>query len=256
MNANTKLRRQSLAGGAPPAVLLVGGMGTRLQSVLASAPKPLAPIGDVPFLELLVSQLRSQNISRLVMCTGYLANQIEEKFGDGKKWNVSIEFSKETQPLGTAGALKFAERYLSDVSDFVVMNGDSFIQMDFDDLIRFHREHDGILSMAVRKVSNSARYGTVQIDESNRVTSFEEKTGVSFPGLINAGVYVCDRAIFDRIPEGPLSLERDVFPRLLSDGIFVVEQEGMFIDIGTPEDYAKAQTLCRTLLQSVHSDQQ
>ena len=101
-----------------PAVLLVGGLGTRLQAVLPSTPKPLARIGDTPFLQLLVRQLRAQGIRRLVMCTGHLAAQVEEEFGDGRQWDVAIDYSKESRPLGTAGAVKFAERFLSEASEF------------------------------------------------------------------------------------------------------------------------------------------
>lgn len=231
-------------------MLLVGGMGTRLQSVLPFTPKPLAPLGDAPFLELLVTQLGGQGIRRLVMCTGYLANQIEQRFGNGRKWDLTIEYSKETQPLGTAGAIKLAERYLEGDSDFVVMNGDSFLEMDLRQLIRFHQEHNGVASLAIHRVPNAARYGTVRIDESNRITAFDEKTGLEEPGLISAGVYVFQRAVLERIPNGPASLERDVFPRLLKEGMFAARQDGMFIDIGTPEDYERAQTLCSGLQQA------
>ena len=233
-----------------PAVLLVGGIGTRLQSVLPDTPKPLAPVGDAPFLQLLVRQLRSQGIRRLVMCTGHLADQVEKEFGDGHKWDVAIDYSKESRPLGTAGAVKFAEGYLTEASDFLVMNGDSFLELDFRELIRFHREHGGLVSMAVRRVPDAARYGTVQLDAHNRVVGFREKMGASVPGIINGGVYVFKRSILQHIPEGPASLEKDVFPRLLEHGVYALEQQGMFIDIGTPEDYARAQTLCHSLYQA------
>jgi D-glycero-alpha-D-manno-heptose 1-phosphate guanylyltransferase len=111
------------------AVLLVGGLGTRLRSVIDSKPKVLAPIGDSSFLELLVRQLRSQGIRHLVMCTGYLADQIESRFGDGTRWNVSIEYSKEEIPLGTAGALKLARRYVESIPEILVLNGDSFLEI-------------------------------------------------------------------------------------------------------------------------------
>src|SRR5271154_3246957 len=109
------------------AVLLVGGLGTRLRTVVPSGPKPLAPVGDRPFLELLIQQLAGQGIRNLILCTGYLADQIEREFGDGKSLGVAIEYSKEPHALGTGGALKFAERFLQGVSDFLVMNGDSFL---------------------------------------------------------------------------------------------------------------------------------
>ncbi len=233
-----------------PAVLLVGGLGTRLQSMLPSTPKPLARVGDMPFLELLVLQLRCQGIRRIVMCTGHLAGQIEEEFGDGHKWGVAIEYSQESRPLGTAGAVKFAERHLQHVSEFLVMNGDSFLELDFRDFIRFHREHGGLISMAVRGVPDAARFGTVQMDKRDRVIGFIEKTGAQAPGIINGGVYLFNRAILDDIPQGPASFEKDLFPRLLERGVYALEQRGMFIDIGTPEDYARAQALSRSLYQA------
>jgi mannose-1-phosphate guanylyltransferase len=236
-----------------PAVLLVGGMGTRLQPILPSTPKSLAPIGNMSFLQLLVLQLRSQGIRQLVMCTGHFADQIEEAFDDGHKWDVRIDYSKESHPLGTAGAVKFAERYLPQVSDFVVMNGDSFLELDFHEFIRFHREHGGLISMAVRRVLDAARYGTVRMNESNQITAFDEKRGLEEPGLISGGVYVFKRAVLKHIPDGPASLEKDVFPQLLKEGMFAVQQDGMFIDIGTPEDYARAQTLCRSLQQAANA---
>ncbi|MFZ0761691.1 MAG: nucleotidyltransferase family protein [Candidatus Sulfotelmatobacter sp.] len=226
------------------AVLLVGGMGTRLRSVLPATPKVLASIGSKSFLDLLVRQLRNQGIGRVVMCTGYLTEQIEDEFGDGRAWDVAIEYSREPYALGTAGALKLAERYLRDDPDFLVMNGDSFLEVDFHELIRLHRRHGGLVSIAVREAENAARYGTVRMEASGRVTGFEEKTGNDSPGRINAGVYVFSRGVLELIPEGPASLEKDVFPRLLDDGVYALEQQGMFIDIGTPEDYARAQRLC------------
>ena len=233
-----------------PAILLVGGMGTRLQSILPSTPKPLAQVGNMPFLELLVLQLRSQGIRHMVMCTGHLAGKIEEEVGDGHKWNVAIEYSKESRPLGTAGAVKFAERHLQQVSDFLVMNGDSFLELDFRQFIRFHREHRGMASMAVRRVPDAARYGTVEVDAQNRVIGFREKIGAEVPGVVNGGVYVFNRAVLRHIPEGPASLEKEVFPRLLEHGMYAFEQHGMFIDIGTPKDYARAQALCASLYRA------
>jgi D-glycero-alpha-D-manno-heptose 1-phosphate guanylyltransferase len=233
-----------------PALLLVGGLGTRLQSVLPSTAKPLAPVGKAPFLQLLVLQLRSQGIRHLIMCSGHLAAQVQAEFGDGHDLGVKIDHSKESRPLGTAGAVRFAEGYLSDVSDFLVMNGDSFLELDFHQFLSFHREHGGIMSMAVRRVANAARYGTVQSDTKNRVTGFVEKSENHGPGLVNGGVYIFKRAVLQHIPDGPASLEKDIFPNLLQSGVYALEQNGMFIDIGTPEDYARAQTLCQDLYEA------
>jgi D-glycero-alpha-D-manno-heptose 1-phosphate guanylyltransferase len=230
-----------------PAVLLVGGMGTRLRSVVPSAPKPLASLGTKSFLELLVQQLRHHGIRRLVMCSGYFADQIEKEFGDGSAWGLTIEYSREEKPLGTAGALKLAQHHLEEIPDFLVMNGDSFLETNFGQLLRFHRERRALATMAVVAVQNAGRYGTVQVEASSRVTGFTEKTGADGPGLINAGLYVFGSAIFEHIPDGPVSLERYVFPRVLDRGVYALEQSGMFIDIGTPQDYASAQVLCDQL---------
>ena len=222
-------------------------MGMRLRSVLPNTPKPLAPVGNESFLRLLVQQLQSQSISRLVMCTGYLADRIESEFGDGHQWGVAIEYSKELDPRGTAGAVKLAQQHLSAVPDFLVLNGDSFLELDFCDLIDFHRKHRGLATIAVCRVQNAMRYGTVRVNTDDRVIGFQEKTGIQAPGLINGGVYVFSSSILEYIPEGPASLENEIFPRLLGRGVYALEQHGMFIDIGTPEDYGRAQELCDSL---------
>jgi NDP-sugar pyrophosphorylase family protein len=244
------------ANGEPPmddfgkdmkAVLLVGGLGKRLRSVVSSTPKPLASVGDRPFLELIVQQLRYQGIRHLVLCTGYHAHEIEKELGDGSAWGVTIEYSKEPRLMGTAGAVKFAEPLLRDVSDFLVMNGDSFMETDFRELIQFHRKSGGVASMAVIRMKNEMRYGAVQVNAGGRVIGFAEKIGGDPTGFVNAGIYVFNHAILERIPEGPVSLERDVFPKLLDCGVYASEQYGLFIDIGTPEDYGRAQGLCKRL---------
>jgi D-glycero-alpha-D-manno-heptose 1-phosphate guanylyltransferase len=238
------------------AVLLVGGLGTRLRSVVPSAPKPLAAVGGQSFLELLVRQLRNQGITNLVMCTGYLGEQVQSEFGDGRSWGVAIEYSQEMAPLGTAGAVKLAQAYLQDVPEFLVMNGDSFLEIDFDQLTRFHRGRGGLASMAVLQVDNAARYGTVKMEAQGRVIGFSEKTGCEDSGVVNGGVYVFNRAVLESIPEGPASLERDVFPRILHRGVYALKQLGMFIDIGTPEDYARAQQLHGRLYESACQKQE
>jgi D-glycero-alpha-D-manno-heptose 1-phosphate guanylyltransferase len=203
----------------------------------------MASVGDRPFLELLIRQLRYQGIRHLVLCTGYLAHEVEKQLGDGRAWDVTIEYSKEPCPMGTAGALKFAEPLLRGVSEFLVMNGDSFMEIDFQELIRFHRISGGIATMAVRQMKNEMRYGTVHVNAGGRVNGFAEKAGGDARGLVNVGIYVLNRGIFEHIPEGPASLERGVFPKVLNRGVYASKQDGVFIDIGIPEDYARAQKL-------------
>jgi len=252
-NADSVIRTENSSEDIP-VLLLVGGLGTRLRSVLSDKPKPLAPIGNISFLELLVMQISSQGLHRLVMCTGFEAGQIQQEFGDGRKWNITIDYSEESRPLGTAGAIKLAERFVSQAPYFVVMNGDSFLELDLRRLIRFHGEHGGSASIAVRRVPDAGRYGTVDVDEQNRVFRFSEKMEIPKSGVINGGVYVFNRDIFRSIPNGPSSLEKDIFPALLNQGVFALEQDGIFIDIGTPEDYARAQALYLRLSQAALSD--
>jgi D-glycero-alpha-D-manno-heptose 1-phosphate guanylyltransferase len=232
------------------AVLLVGGLGTRLRSVVPSLPKTLATVAGRPFLELLMRQLRSQNIRELILCTGYLADQIEEMFQDGTEFGVTIEYSREVVPMGTAGAIKLAQCYLRTEAEFLVLNGDSFLEVDFNELLVFHRNHGSLATMAVVPTENASRYGTVQVEATGRVSGFAEKTGQNAPGVINAGVYIFDSAVLAQISEVSSSLEQDVIPRLLEQGIYAVEQRGIFIDIGIPEDYARAREMSDRLVNA------
>jgi NDP-sugar pyrophosphorylase family protein len=230
-----------------PALILVGGLGTRLRSAVPTGPKSLAKVGQAPFLDLLVRQLRHQGVRRIIMCTGYLADYIEREFGDGRDWDVSIEYSREFAPQGTGGAIRLAKTLVEDAAEFFAMNGDSFLEVDFRQLLDFHRQHDGVATLAARRVEDASRYGSLRVGSSGRVRAFEEKSSNARPGLINGGVYMFDCSVLQEFPEGPASLERDVFPRLLNRGLYCVEQHGMFIDIGTPEDYERAQQICEQL---------
>lgn len=230
-----------------PAVLLVGGMGTRLRSVVPNRPKPLATVGDNSFLELLIRQLRGYGIRRIVMCTGYLGDQIEVEFKDGLAWDVAIEYSREASPMGTGGAIKLAEEHLQEASDFIVMNGDSFLEADLARLIQFHRERGAIATVAAVRVDNAGRYGTIKVESDGRVVGFIEKSGCELPGLINGGVYVLRRSALKYFPKGAASLEKEIFPLLVGQGLYALEQKGIFIDIGTPDDYRAAQKLCDRL---------
>jgi NDP-sugar pyrophosphorylase family protein len=235
------------------AVLLVGGLGTRLRSAVPNLPKALASVGGRPFLELIIKQLTTQGVHQLILCTGHLADQIEANLGDGRELGVSVEYSKETVPLGTAGAIKLAQSYLQGESDFLVLNGDSFVEIDLCKFITLHREQRVPATMAVVNVANANRYGTVRINPTNRITGFIEKNGQNLPGIINAGIYLFDSSILSKIPDGPSSLERDIFPSLLMSGVLAVEQAGMFIDIGVPEDYSRANAMSRRLAAAASS---
>jgi len=223
------------------ALLLVGGTGKRLRRIINNVPKPMAPVGGVPFLEFLVLQLRSQGFEHLLMCTSYLSHLIEQHFGDGSRWQVNIEYSQEPLPLGTAGALKFASSRLASDQDFIVLNGDSFLGFDFRLLVQFHRERSAAATLALLEVPDTCRYGTVEIDSDGALLRFREKNSDSAPGLINGGVYVLNRRVLDLIAEGEVSLEKDTFPALVGHGLYGLLQQAPFVDIGVPEDYEKAQ---------------
>jgi NDP-sugar pyrophosphorylase family protein len=204
-------------------------------------------VGHFSFLDLVVRQLRYQGIRRLVMCTGYLGEQIERAFGNGSHLGLDITYSSETSPMGTAGAVLLARDHLGSASTFLVMNGDSFIQVDFSRLLDFHRGHGGIASVVVRFVADPSRYGTVHADSNSKIDRFLEKAGSAAPGLVNAGVYVFHTAVFSLIQKCPSSLEHDIFPTLLDRGVFAYPENGLFVDIGTPEDYARAQDIFQQL---------
>ena len=243
--------RTSRSGGQPllslRAVLLVGGLGTRLRPVVPTQPKPLADVGTRPFLELLLCQLRGQGIRHVLLCTGYCGAEIAHRLQDGARWDLVLEYSQEPYALGTAGAVKLAQPRLQEASEFLVMNGDSFMEVDFGELVRFHYSRGALVSMVVVRQQAATRYGRVAVDDRGRVTAFVEKHASDQAGLVNAGVYVFDKRIFEYLPTGPASLERNVFPGLLKHGVYALEQRGLFIDIGTPEDYARAQRISRSL---------
>jgi D-glycero-alpha-D-manno-heptose 1-phosphate guanylyltransferase len=236
-----------------PALLLVGGLGTRLRSIISSTPKPLAKLGNAPFLELLVQQLREQGIRRLIMCTGYMAEDVQTAFGDGSEYGLSISYSKEAQPLGTAGAVKLAKSMTGEAENVVVLNGDSFVKLDLLHLLALHKQRRAVATLAARRVDDASRYGSLKVDENSRVMAFLEKSSRPEPGIVNAGVYVFSRDIFEHIPDGNSSLEKDVFPNILKYGVYAVEQNGLFIDIGTPDDYHRAQAISDRLYEAALS---
>jgi D-glycero-alpha-D-manno-heptose 1-phosphate guanylyltransferase len=221
------------------AVILAGGFGTRLRSVVSDLPKPMAPVGGRPFLAYLVDWLRSQDILDIVFSTGYLSRVIEGHFGDGRSFGVRIRYSREEEPLGTGGAIRLAAR-LIEGETFLLMNGDSFFGIDLDALREFHILHGATGAMALAQMEDISRYGKVEVGPGGEVTSFSEKGGVG-SGLINAGIYVIGRPMIEEIPPGKVSLESEVLPRMVGRGLYGVAFRGLFVDIGLPEDY---RTVC------------
>jgi NDP-sugar pyrophosphorylase family protein len=226
------------------AVLLVGGQGTRLRSVVGDRPKALAPVAGRPFLEYPIARLRAFGIREIVLCVGYLAEQIEAHFGTGEGFGVQLTYQREETPLGTGGALKRAEALIRDTA--LVLNGDTYFDLDLPALIRSHEQHAQksspcLATLALLPAEAERRYGCVALDGEGRITRFSEKSSDDPAPWISAGVYVLEREkLLARIPPGqPVSLEREVFPGVLEagGGLWGFPAEGFFIDIGTPEGY-------------------
>ncbi len=230
------------------AVILAGGLGTRLRSVVSDRPKPMANIGGKPFLEHQIEFLKGYRIVNLVLCVGYLHEHIQARFKDGASWDVSIDYSIEDRLLGTAGALKHAQKYLAGTGTFLVLNGDSYFEVDLHRLIQFHeRKKAGdrrcLGSIALAGVPDVRSYGSIQTDRQGRILSFEEKPEASNGSIqINAGIYVLEPEILNLIPDSiNVSLERETFPSVLDGGhhLFGYPAQGFFADIGTPDGYGR-----------------
>lgn len=219
--------------------ILAGGLGTRLRSVVADKPKVLAKVQGRPFLEYLLDQLVGVGVRDVVLCTGYLGEEIQKQFGVSYKC-LSLEYSQELSPQGTAGALRLAKPFL--ISDPVlVMNGDSFCQVNLQTFYSWYHEHQADSALVLTRVSNIQRYGSVRCDVNGCVLSFDEKGKKTGPGWINAGIYLLSQRLLSEIPEsGVVSLEREIFPRWVGRELYGYPNKGKFLDIGTPTAYAFA----------------
>ena len=224
------------------AAILAGGLGTRLKSVVADRPKVLAEVNGRPFLSYLLDQLLIAGIEQVVICTGYMANHIEKGFGNSYG-HVSLVYSEEKTPLGTAGALKNAEEYLK--SDFVlVMNGDSYCDVNISDFWSWHYANRSAGSLLLVKLPQANRYGSIQTDVNNKIIEFKEKSALNTVGWISAGIYLLKRELIKSIPGNrAVSIEREMFPLWIKDGLRGYRHAGVFIDIGVPEDLEKASIL-------------
>lgn len=218
------------------AIILAGGFGTRLRAAVKDVPKPMAPVNGRPFLELLVSRLVSEGISEIILSVGYLHEIIVKHFGDGRRFNASIIYCVEREPVGTGGGVRESLK-LAGAGDTLVINGDTYAAVDVKSLLAFHRRIQAAASMIAIPMDDAQRYGSVTVSVDGMVTAFAEK-GTAGPALINAGFYVVNNSIADVIPSGFVSLERDVLPVLAGNGRLAAQmQKVSFIDIGVPEDY-------------------
>lgn len=229
-------------------VILCGGFATRLRHITANCPKALLPIGDKPFLWYMLHALKRQGATHIVLSTGHLGAMIADYVGDGHQWQLTIQCIQERQPLGTGGAVSLAAATLGLLEPILVLNGDTFFSGSLRRLIAAHRARpDATGTMALVRVKDAGRYGRVDVDaRSGLVRRFDEKLADDKrPAWINAGIYMLEPALIASIrADQMVSLERDVFPSWLGQGLYgCCYEEAEFLDFGTPEDYARASTI-------------
>jgi D-glycero-alpha-D-manno-heptose 1-phosphate guanylyltransferase len=222
------------------AVVLAGGLGTRLREVVSDRPKVLSDVCERPFLSYLLDQLADSGLKHVVLCVGYLGEQIEEIFGN-QYGSLFISYSQEIELLGTAGAIRLALPLCRSKS-LLILNGDSFFDTDLRSFVEQHHEKCANASLLLVKMPETRYYGRVNVDTNSMVTSFDEKAGKSGYGWINAGIYLVETNMIQMIPTSKVvSLEREMFPEWIAHGLYGFQRRGRFIDIGTPETFAKAQ---------------
>ncbi len=225
----------------PQAVVLVGGLGTRLKTVLGEqTPKALAEINGRPFLWYLFRYLQGQEINSVVLATAHLSEAIRLDSGRFVPDGVHVEFSLEQSPRGTGGAVVEALPLIQS-DPFLVMNGDSFVDVPLGAMIAEHSRQKAIATIGLVEVEDCARFGTVASEENGTITAFTEKQGIAAPGWINSGVYVLSKGALTSILNREVSsIERDIFPSLVGHGLRGFKVSAPFIDIGVPESYEAA----------------
>jgi mannose-1-phosphate guanylyltransferase len=226
------------------AIVLVGGEGTRLRPLTSDVPKPAVTLVDRPFLAYAIEWLAAHGVTEVVLACGFLPEVLREALGDEEeRAGVRITYVAEPEPLGTAGAIRFAAEAIGERLEdrFFALNGDVLADLDLSALMRAHRERGASATIGLHPVEDSSAYGLVRCDGEGQVLEFLEKTGEAVPGEINAGAYVLERSVLDLVPAGgACSIEREVFPRLVGDGLCGLLLDGYWMDIGTPERYLQA----------------
>jgi mannose-1-phosphate guanylyltransferase len=219
------------------AVILAGGLGTRMQPYTFFMPKPMLPIADKPLLEHIILWLKENKISDIVMCTSYLGKTIEEYFRDGEELGVNIEYAKSKKPLGTAGQLKSAEKFID--NRFVCLYGDGIYEFNLCSIIDTHIAKKALVTMTLMKYSKKLDYGFIEVDGDGKVKAWNEKP--EYHGLINIGCYVMEEYIFEFIPDTAYGMD-DLFIRLLNDNkpIYSYIIDSGFTDIGNKKTYKEA----------------
>ena len=227
------------------AVVLVGGFGTRLLPLTATRPKQMLPIVDRPMIEHVMAGLAAHGVTDAVLSLGYLPEAFTAHYPDGRCGGVNLHYATEPEPLDTAGAIAFAARHVGIDETFLAVNGDVMTDIDLGALFAFHQGNAGEATIALTPVDDPSRYGVVPIDESGLVQGFIEKPppGTASTNWINAGLYVFEPSVLDRIPVGRrVSVERETFPALVDDAaLYARHDDAYWIDAGTPATYVAAQ---------------
>ena len=220
-------------------IVLAGGLGTRLKSVMPTLPKALSPINGRPFLDYILDFLEgSDSVNNVVLAVGYMADRIIDKYSNQHEYDFDILFSREETLLGTGGAIKRALQY-STTDHIMVLNGDSYVDVRVNDVIAFHRDKNSSMTIIVKKIRNPGRYGLIEFDHNHRITSFNEKLTSTAEGYVNTGIYLVKREIFNTIEENrTISLEKELIPFFINNmDVYGFVTHGKFIDIGIPETY-------------------
>lgn len=223
------------------AIILAGGFGSRLQPLISDIPKSMAPVNGKPFLEYLLSYLSGQGITRVVLAVGYKQDSIRDFFRNRYR-GIQLFYASEEKPLGTGGGIRNALQQVEGELSFV-LNGDSMFRIDLGSLARMHAEKNSEITIALRRMEDVSRYGTVETGGDHRITGFMEKGTATGPGMINAGIYLLRKDFFSHssFPE-VFSVEKDCFEKMyLTHRLFGFPANGYFLDIGIPEDYLRAQ---------------
>lgn len=227
-----------------PVAILAGGLGTRLAPAIGGRQKVVAEVAGRPFVAILLDQLAAAGFRDVVLCVGHRADEVEAALGE-THGPLRLVYSREPEPLGTAGALRHA-RALLGAPEVTVLNGDSFCDVDFAAAWAWHRARGAAATLVAVEVPDASRYGRVEIDEDGRVRRFTEKQEDGRPGWINAGIYLLEARLLAALPAGrALSLERDVIPGWTGGTLYGYRVRGRFIDIGTPGAYSAASLFFR-----------
>jgi len=223
------------------AIVLAGGLGTRLRSVISDLPKPMAPVNDRPFLSYILDFLKESGVEKAILAVGYKAKTIQDFFQSDYK-GLSITYSLEEEPLGTGGAiLKALDQ--TQTSNILIINGDTFFKIPIKELYQFHLLKNAALSLAARLMNQSSRYGSIALGADHQIIGFAEKSSDSTP-LINGGVYIVQKEfLIDLDFPQKFSFERDFLEKHYRNGLFYgLPFDAPFIDIGIPEDYIRVQS--------------